>query len=59
MFFYPEDALRAAGAELKIAPPGQGHVEVDRELITGQNPNSDKELAEKFLQALNRQNSAR
>lgn len=59
MFFYPEDALRAAGAELKIAPPGQGHVEVDRELITGQNPNSDKELAEKFLQALNSQKSAR
>ncbi len=52
MLFYPEDALKAAGGELNIAPPKQSHVVVDRELITGQNPSSDKELADHFLKAL-------
>lgn len=52
MKFYPEDALRAAGGKLQIAPPKKSKVVQDRELITGQNPFSDKELAAAFLKAL-------
>lgn len=52
MKFYPEDALRAAGAKLQIAPAKKSKVVQDRELITGQNPFSDKELAAAFLKAL-------
>lgn len=52
MKFYPEDALRAAGGKLQIAPAKKSKVVQDRELITGQNPFSDKELATAFLKAL-------
>ena len=52
MKFYPEDALRAAGGKLQIAPAKKSKVVQDRELITGQNPFSDKELAAAFLKAL-------
>lgn len=50
--FYVEDALQAAGAKLTMAPKWQPHVVRDRELITGQNPQSDKELARVLIQAL-------
>jgi len=52
MRFFPEDALRAAGAKVTEAPPGQSNVVNDRELITGQNPQSDEELAAQLLNAL-------
>lgn len=52
MKFYPEDALRAAGGKLKIGPAYKSNVVQDRELITGQNPASDKELADHLLKAL-------
>jgi len=52
MKFYPEDALRSAGGKLQIAPAKKSKVVQDRELITGQNPFSDKELAAAFLKAL-------
>lgn len=52
MKFYPEDALRAAGGKLQIAPAKKSKVVQDRELITGQNPFSDKELATAFVKAL-------
>jgi putative intracellular protease/amidase len=52
MKFYPEDALRAAGGELSVAAPNQSNVVQDRELITGQNPYSDKKLASTLLEAL-------
>jgi putative intracellular protease/amidase len=37
---------------LQIAPAKKSKVVQDRELITGQNPFSDKELAAAFLKAL-------
>ena len=52
MLFYPEDALRAAGGRLSVGPPRESHVVHDRELITGQNPFSDAELAKMLLEAL-------
>jgi putative intracellular protease/amidase len=52
MKFYPEDALKAAGGDLTEAPPKQSNVVQDRELITGQNPFSDKVLAAYLLKAL-------
>ena len=52
MKFYPEDALRIAGGKIHEAEPGKSNVVHDRELITGQNPHSDEELAEQLLQAL-------
>ncbi len=54
MKFYPEDALKAAGGKVIVAPPRQSHVIQDRELITGQNPASDKELAAILLKSLNK-----
>ncbi len=52
MKFYPEDALKAAGGKVEIGPAYKSHVVQDRELITGQNPASDKELAEHLLKSL-------
>jgi putative intracellular protease/amidase len=52
MKFYPEDALRAAGGKVKVGPVRKSFVVEDRELITGQNPASDKELADHLLKAL-------
>lgn len=53
MIFYPENGLKAAGGNVSVSPPRQSHVVADRELITGQNPFSDKELAAAFIKALN------
>lgn len=50
--FYPDDALKAAGGNVEIAKPWSSQVVRDRELITGQNPNSDGQLAEELLRAL-------
>jgi putative intracellular protease/amidase len=54
--FYPNDALRIAGGNISISPKGifQPFVLEDRELITGQNPPSDHEIASRFVKALNR-----
>ena len=54
--FYPNDALRIAGGNISISSKGifQPFVVEDRELITGQNPPSDHEIASRFVQALNR-----
>lgn len=49
MLFYPEEAMRTAGGDLKVAQPWSSQVVQDRELITGQNPFSDNALAEKLL----------
>lgn len=51
--YYPQQALQAAGGLVTVAKPWTGNVVVDRELITGQNPMSDKALAEALLKALN------
>ena len=50
--FYPDDALRAAGANVDVAEPWKSHVVRDRELITGQQPNSDEAFAVQFVAAL-------
>jgi putative intracellular protease/amidase len=53
--FYPDQALRAAGADVSVADKWQSHVVKDRELITGQNPFSDHEFADAMVKALNQQ----
>lgn len=50
--FHVEDALRAAGGRVENGPKFQPFVIRDRELITGQNPASDRDLAAKLLEAL-------
>jgi putative intracellular protease/amidase len=50
--FYPDDALKAAGGKVEIAKPWASQVVRDRELITGQNPNSDGQLAEELVKVL-------
>ena len=50
--FYPEDALSKAGGKLLTRERWKANVVVDRELITGQNPASDRELAEIFIKKM-------
>lgn len=51
---YPvADALRLAGASIQHGPDYAPYVVSDRELITGQNPRSDREFAARFIEALN------
>ncbi|MEC8224986.1 MAG: type 1 glutamine amidotransferase domain-containing protein, partial [Pseudomonadota bacterium] len=50
--FYPAMAMERAGGNMAFASEWQPNVVVDRELITGQNPFSDKLLAEKLLEML-------
>lgn len=52
MRFYPSEALVAAGAKVETGRMWQSQVVQDRELITGQQPASDGELARRFLEAL-------
>ncbi|AKT43544.1 type 1 glutamine amidotransferase domain-containing protein [Chondromyces crocatus] len=50
--FYPEAALRGAGADVVVGEAWQSHVVVDRELYTAQQPASDGEFAARFIPAL-------
>jgi putative intracellular protease/amidase len=50
--FFPETSLQTAGATVEVGPQRTSHVRVDRELITGQNPQSDVELSEKLMSIL-------
>lgn len=52
--FYPAKAMAGAGGNMSYAEAWQPHVVVDRELITGQNPFSDKALAKALLEQLAR-----
>ena len=53
LYFNMPDALEAAGGEVITTEENfVSNVIVDRELVTGQNPMSDHELAAKFIQAL-------
>lgn len=55
LYFYMNDALSLAGGEVsRSAEDFDSYVVEDRELITGQNPRSDKAIAEKLIQALER-----
>jgi len=52
--FYPDEALDFAGGHVLVrAQKWQSNVVKDRELITGQNPFSDKEFANVLLGAMN------
>ena len=46
------DAMQIAGGIVELGHMSESHVVRDRELITGQNPASDKALAESFYRAL-------
>lgn len=50
--FYPENALRKMGLRIEPATPWTSHVVRDRELITGQNPQSEKQFTDTFMIAL-------
>ncbi|CDE93813.1 type 1 glutamine amidotransferase domain-containing protein [Acidaminococcus sp. CAG:542] len=52
MPFHLEQALQLSGARIQVQGMNQSHVVKDRELITGQNPASDLELAKALEKAL-------
>ena len=53
MKFYPQTALQRAGARFSSnTTPWTGHVVVDRELITGQNPASALEVGQRLVERL-------
>lgn len=52
ILFYPAKAMEAAGGNLSYAKAWSPNVVVDRELITGQNPFSDHELAKALVNKL-------
>jgi putative intracellular protease/amidase len=53
MKFYPEDALKAAGAKFsESSDPVSSYVIIDRELITGENPASASDVAKALLHKL-------
>jgi putative intracellular protease/amidase len=55
LYFNMPDALRIAGGDVSITPVDfDPYVVEDRELITGQNPRSDKPIAARLIQALAR-----
>ena len=54
LYFYMPDALRVAGAKVSNGPDFEPYVIEDREVITGQNPRSDKPIAARLIQALER-----
>jgi putative intracellular protease/amidase len=55
LYFTMVDALETAGATVITNPVDfEPHVIEDRELITGQNPRSDHQIAAKLIAALDR-----
>lgn len=55
LYFYMNDALSLAGGEVsRAAVDFDSYVVEDRELITGQNPRSDKAIAAALIKALER-----
>ena len=52
VLFYPDFALRTAGADVSVVAPWQSYVLQDREVISGQNPFSDQALLKLLLPAL-------
>lgn len=57
--FYMEDALRAAGANVSVGGDSADYVVVDRNLVTGQNPFSDHQLAREMIKILDKQVAAK
>jgi putative intracellular protease/amidase len=55
LYFDMENALRSAGGDVSVTETNfASNVVVDRELITGQNPTSDRALADALIEALGR-----
>lgn len=55
LYFDMEKALRSAGGEVTVTDTNfASNIVVDRELITGQNPASDRALADALVEALGR-----
>lgn len=52
MPFHVEQALQIAGGKMRVDGMYGSHVVHDRELITGQNPASDLELAKELDKSL-------
>jgi len=52
--FYPEDALKIAGAKIKNGAANESNIVQDRELITGQNPASDSDLVRALVKAMDK-----
>lgn len=50
--FRQETELRKSGADFLPGKPWEAHIVKDRELITGQNPQSSKAIAEAFVETL-------
>ncbi|WP_262300070.1 type 1 glutamine amidotransferase domain-containing protein [Microvirga sesbaniae] len=59
LYFHMPETLDLAGAKTTVGPDFEPHVVVDRELITGQNPRSDRPIAAELIAALDRANEAR
>ncbi|MDF0732081.1 type 1 glutamine amidotransferase domain-containing protein [Pseudomonas entomophila] len=55
LLFYPAKAMAGAGGAMSYAKAWTPNVVVDRELITGQNPFSDKALAKVLVERLDSQ----
>ncbi|TDF84489.1 type 1 glutamine amidotransferase domain-containing protein [Pseudomonas sp. H9] len=53
ILYYPANAMAGAGGAMSYAQAWAPNVVVDRELITGQNPFSDRLLAKALVQKLN------
>lgn len=53
--FYMEDALTAAGGNVQVKAPSTPFIVEDRELVTGQNPNSASMIAEAMVRKLDSQ----
>lgn len=53
--FYMEDALTAAGGNVRVKAPGTPFIVEDRELVTGQNPDSAHIIAEAMVRKLDAQ----
>ena len=51
--YYPGQAMQKAGGQMEYATAWSPHIVIDRELITGQNPFSDKALADAIIKMLN------
>ncbi len=59
LYFNMPDALRLAGGDVSTTPVDfEPYVVEDRELITGQNPRSDKPIAASLIRALERASAA-
>jgi len=58
VLFYPDFALSTAGGNVNVLAPWTSYVVQDRELISGQNPFSDKALLKLLLPALDGRNKS-